>query len=48
MRDVASALANLIDSTRAASGKSVSDPAMENLKGSAKVRRTGWLMGTLR
>ena len=38
MRDVAGALANLIDSTRAASGKSVSDPAMENLKGSAKVR----------
>jgi len=37
VRDVANALSNLIDTTRAASGKSVNDPAMERLKTSAKV-----------
>ena len=37
VRDVANALSNLIDTTRAASGKSVNDPAMEKLKTSAKV-----------
>lgn len=37
VRDVANALSNLIDTTRAASGKSVHDPAMEKLKTSAKV-----------
>ena len=39
VRDVAKSLGDLIDSTRVASGKSVSDPAMEQLKGSAKVGR---------
>ena len=37
VRDVANALSNLIDTTRAASGKSVNDPSMERLKTSAKV-----------
>ena len=37
MRDVANAMGNLIDATKVASGKSVTDPAMENLKEVAKV-----------
>ena len=37
VKDVASALGDLIGSTRTASGKSVGDPAMEELKTSAKV-----------
>ena len=37
VKDVASSLGNLIDSTRLASGKSVQDPSMETLKSSAKV-----------
>ena len=37
VRDVASSLGNFIDSTCATSGKSVDDPAMENMKDSAKV-----------
>ena len=50
VRDVANALSNLIDTTRAASGKSVNDPAMEKLKTSAKVSNISyrhfehWLM----
>ena len=40
-KDVAGALSNLIGSTRAAAGKSVQDPAMEELKTSAKVGG-GW------
>ena len=38
VKDVASALADLISATKNASGKNVSDPAMVNLKDSAKVR----------
>ena len=38
VRDVAKTLEELVHSTRIASGKSVSDPAMEMLKTSAKVR----------
>ena len=41
VKDVASSLGGLIDSTRLASGKSVQDPSMENLKASAKVREGG-------
>ena len=37
VRDVANAMGNLIDATKVASGKSVTDPAMENLKEVAKV-----------
>lgn len=37
MKDVASALADLISATKNASGKSVQDPAMLHLKESAKV-----------
>ena len=37
VKDVAASLGDLIGSTRLASGKSVQDPAMETLKGSAKV-----------
>ena len=37
VKDVASSLGGLIDSTRMASGKSVQDPTMENLKEAAKV-----------
>lgn len=37
VRDVANALGDLIGSTRVASGKSVQDPAMDQLKTSAKV-----------
>ena len=36
-KDVACALTDLIESTKNASGKSSTDPAMERLKGSAKV-----------
>ena len=35
--DVATALAGLVTATKNASGKSVQDPAMENLRGCAKV-----------
>ncbi len=38
VKDVANALGDLIGSTRMASGKSVQDPSMEQLKTSAKVR----------
>lgn len=37
VKDVASSLGDLIGSTRMASGKSVQDPSMEELKSSAKV-----------
>jgi talin len=37
VKDVASALADLISATKNASGKSVQDPAMLHLKESAKV-----------
>jgi talin len=36
VKDVALSLGNLVGATRMASGKSVQDPSMENLKGSAK------------
>lgn len=38
VRDVASALGDLIHATKAASGKPINDPAMAHLKDSAKVR----------
>jgi hypothetical protein len=38
VKDVASALGDLIQATKAASGKSINDPSMEHLKDSAKVR----------
>ena len=38
VKDVASALQDLMYSTKAASGKSIQDPAMHSLKDSAKVR----------
>ena len=37
VKDVASALSDLMQSTKAASGKSIQDPAMHHLKDSAKV-----------
>lgn len=37
VRDVASALGDLIHATKAASGKPIDDPAMAHLKDSAKV-----------
>jgi len=37
VKDVANALGDLIGATRSASGKSVQDPSMEQLKSSAKV-----------
>lgn len=37
VKDVASALGDLIHATKSASGKSINDPAMNNLKDSAKV-----------
>ena len=37
VRDVASALSDLMQSTKAASGKNIQDPAMHQLKDSAKV-----------
>ena len=37
VKDVALSLGDLVGATRMASGKSVQDPSMENLKGSAKV-----------
>lgn len=37
-KDVAQSLGDLISSTRAAAGKSVQDPSMEQLKDSARVR----------
>lgn len=39
VKDVASALSDLISATKNASGKNVSDPAMLTLKESAKVSR---------
>ena len=39
VKDVASALGDLMQSTKAASGKSIQDPAMHQLKDSAKVSR---------
>lgn len=39
VKDVASALGDLIHATKAASGKPISDPSMEHLKDSAKVTR---------
>lgn len=38
VKDVASALGDLIQATKAASGKSINDPSMNHLKDSAKVR----------
>ena len=40
VKDVASALGDLMQSTKAASGKSIQDPAMHHLKDSAKVGHT--------
>lgn len=37
VKDVASALGDLIQATKSASGKSIHDPAMAHLKDSAKV-----------
>jgi hypothetical protein len=37
VKDVASALGDLIQATKAASGKSINDPSMNHLKDSAKV-----------
>ena len=37
VKDVASALSDLMQSTKSASGKSIQDPAMHHLKDSAKV-----------
>ena len=37
VKDVASALSDLMQSTKAASGKNIHDPAMHHLKESAKV-----------
>ena len=37
VKDVASALGDLMQSTKSASGKSIQDPAMHHLKDSAKV-----------
>lgn len=37
VKDVASALGDLIHATKSASGKSINDPAMNYLKDSAKV-----------
>lgn len=39
VKDVASALGDLIHATKAASGKPINDPSMAHLKDSAKVRR---------
>lgn len=38
VKDVASALSDLMQATKAASGKNIQDPAMHHLKDSAKVR----------
>ena len=43
VKDVANALGDLIGATRSASGKSVQDPSMEQLKTSAKVGKGGRL-----
>lgn len=40
VRDVASALGDLIHATKAASGKPINDPAMAHLKDSAKVKKS--------
>ena len=40
VKDVASALSDLMQSTKAASGKNIQDPAMHQLKDSAKVTST--------
>ena len=39
VKDVASALSDLMQSTKAASGKNIQDPAMHQLKDSAKVNK---------
>jgi talin len=39
VKDVASALADLMQSTKSASGKNIHDPAMHHLKESAKVKQ---------
>lgn len=44
VKDVASALGDLIQATKAASGKPISDPAMSHLKESAKVRNDMFLV----
>jgi talin len=44
VRDVANALGNLIDATRVAAGKTVSDPAMENLKEVARVNHSHYCL----
>lgn len=41
VKDVASALGDLMQSTKAASGKGIQDPAMHQLKDSAKVSSKG-------
>jgi hypothetical protein len=47
VKDVASALGDLIQATKAASGKSINDPSMNHLKDSAKVCLiTTYLHGT--
>lgn len=43
VKDVASALSDLISATKNASGKNVSDPAMMTLKESAKVSQSSTL-----
>ena len=43
VKDVANALGDLIGATQSASGKSVQDPSMEQLKTSAKVGKVGWI-----
>jgi len=40
VKDVASALGDLINCTKLASGKSINDPSMQDLKESARVSRT--------
>jgi talin len=44
VKDVASALSDLISATKNASGKSVHDPAMMHLKESAKVGSLLWML----
>ena len=44
VKDVASALQDLMYSTKSASGKSIQDPAMHHLKDSAKVRQSSAIL----
>lgn len=46
VKDVASALGDLVQATKAASGKNIDDPAMAYLKDSAKVRQHASGCGT--